>query len=156
MLGQTPQHPNKAKLREQINRVLRNAKRLTTDSGVLSWINDVLDADPGPWNDLSNATEFAQFRVRMNELCPLEVGQLAGKSVRKFVRSESEGLRVKRKRRGEGEDQTSFRQRSSGVIPTSLWLCWLMFVVVLLKFLVGLVLVPGWNYELNLVYIEGF
>ena len=47
MLGQTPQHPNKTKLREQNNRVLRNAKRLTTDSGVLSWINGVLDADPG-------------------------------------------------------------------------------------------------------------
>ena len=47
MLGQTPQHPNKTKLRTQNNWVLRNARRLTTDSGVLSWINDVQDADPG-------------------------------------------------------------------------------------------------------------
>ena len=47
MLGQTPQHPNKAKLGKQNNRVLRNARRLTTDSGVLNWTNDVLDADPG-------------------------------------------------------------------------------------------------------------
>ena len=47
MLGQTPQHPNKTKLREQSNRVLRKAKRLTTNSGVLNWINGVLDADPG-------------------------------------------------------------------------------------------------------------
>ena len=31
-----------------------------------------------PWNDLSNAIEFARFRVRMSELCPLKVGQLAG------------------------------------------------------------------------------
>uniref|UniRef100_M1D015 Late blight resistance protein n=1 Tax=Solanum tuberosum TaxID=4113 RepID=M1D015_SOLTU len=36
-------------------------------------------------NDLSNATEFARFRVCMSELSPLEVGQLAGKSVRKFL-----------------------------------------------------------------------
>ncbi|WMV46783.1 hypothetical protein MTR67_040168 [Solanum verrucosum] len=35
------------KLRTQNNRVLRKARRLTTDSGVLSWINGVLDADPG-------------------------------------------------------------------------------------------------------------
>ena len=47
MLGQTPQHPNKTKLRTQINRVLRKTRRLTTDSRVLSWINDVQDADPG-------------------------------------------------------------------------------------------------------------
>uniref|UniRef100_M1DUQ5 Uncharacterized protein n=1 Tax=Solanum tuberosum TaxID=4113 RepID=M1DUQ5_SOLTU len=33
------------------------------------------------WNDLSNAADFAQFRVRMSELAPLKVGQLAGKSV---------------------------------------------------------------------------
>ncbi|KAH0662189.1 hypothetical protein KY284_027120 [Solanum tuberosum] len=43
----TPQHPNKTKLREQNNRVLRNARRLTTDSGMLNWINGVQDADPG-------------------------------------------------------------------------------------------------------------
>ena len=47
MLGQTPKHPNKAKLGKRNNRVLRNARRLTTDSGVLNWINGVLDADPG-------------------------------------------------------------------------------------------------------------
>ena len=47
MLGQTPQHPNRTKLREQNNRVLRKARRLTTDSGVLSWINGVQDADLG-------------------------------------------------------------------------------------------------------------
>ena len=47
MLGQTPQHPNKTKLRTQNNKVLRNARRLTTDFGVLSWINSVLNADPG-------------------------------------------------------------------------------------------------------------
>ena len=47
MLGQTPQHPNKTKLRTQNNRVLRKTRRLTTDSGVLNWINGVLDADPG-------------------------------------------------------------------------------------------------------------
>ncbi|WMV51968.1 hypothetical protein MTR67_045353 [Solanum verrucosum] len=47
MLGQTPQHPTRTKLRAQNNRVLRKARRLTTDSGVLSWINDVQDADPG-------------------------------------------------------------------------------------------------------------
>ena len=47
MLGQTPQHPNRTKLSTQNNWVLRNARRLTTDSGVLSWINDVQDADPG-------------------------------------------------------------------------------------------------------------
>nr|ABI34390.1 hypothetical protein STB1_57t00002 [Solanum tuberosum] len=45
MLGQTPQYPNKTKLREQNNRVLRKARRLTTDSGVLNWINGMLDAD---------------------------------------------------------------------------------------------------------------
>ena len=33
---------------------------------------------------------------------------------------------------------------------------WLKFVVVLLKVLVGLVHVPKWNSELNLLYIEGF
>ncbi|WMV28626.1 hypothetical protein MTR67_022011 [Solanum verrucosum] len=43
----TPQHPTRIKLRTQNNRVLRKARRLTTDSGVLSWINDVQDADPG-------------------------------------------------------------------------------------------------------------
>ena len=47
MLGQTPQHPNKTKLGTQNIRVLRKARRLTTDSGVLSWINGMLDADPG-------------------------------------------------------------------------------------------------------------
>uniref|UniRef100_M1DPS4 Late blight resistance protein n=1 Tax=Solanum tuberosum TaxID=4113 RepID=M1DPS4_SOLTU len=47
MLGQTPQRPNKAKLGKQNNRVLRNAMRLTIDSGVLNWINGVLDVDPG-------------------------------------------------------------------------------------------------------------
>nr|ABI34355.1 Late blight resistance protein, putative [Solanum demissum] len=47
MLGQTPQHPSKTKLREQNNRVLRKAMRLTTDSRVLNWINGVLNADPG-------------------------------------------------------------------------------------------------------------
>ncbi|WMV28629.1 hypothetical protein MTR67_022014 [Solanum verrucosum] len=47
MLGQTPQHPNKTKLGTQNNRVFRKAMRLTTDSGVLSWINGVLDAAPG-------------------------------------------------------------------------------------------------------------
>ncbi|WMV40813.1 hypothetical protein MTR67_034198 [Solanum verrucosum] len=47
MLGQNPQHPNKAKLGTQNNRVLRKARRLTTDSGALNWINGVLDADPG-------------------------------------------------------------------------------------------------------------
>jgi len=47
MLGQSPQHPNKIKLETQNNRVLRKARRLTTDSGVLSWINDVQKADPG-------------------------------------------------------------------------------------------------------------
>ena len=39
MLGQTPQHPNKTKLGTQNIRVLWKARRLTTDSGVLSWIN---------------------------------------------------------------------------------------------------------------------
>nr|AAT39947.1 Late blight resistance protein, putative [Solanum demissum] len=46
MLGQIPQHPNKTKRETQNNRVLRSAKRLTTDSEELSWINGVLDADP--------------------------------------------------------------------------------------------------------------
>ena len=50
MLGQTPQLLNKTKIGTQNNRVLRKARRLTTDSGVLSWINDVQDADPGYLN----------------------------------------------------------------------------------------------------------
>ncbi|WMV34611.1 hypothetical protein MTR67_027996 [Solanum verrucosum] len=37
----------KQNLREQNNRVLRNAKRLTTDSEVLNWINGEPDAGPG-------------------------------------------------------------------------------------------------------------
>ncbi|KAH0698174.1 hypothetical protein KY289_015656 [Solanum tuberosum] len=37
----------KQNLRTQNNRVLRKARRLTNDSGVLSWINGVLDADYG-------------------------------------------------------------------------------------------------------------
>ena len=49
MLGQTPQHPNKTKenLEHKIIESLRNARRLTTDSELLSWINDVQDADSG-------------------------------------------------------------------------------------------------------------
>ncbi|WMV57465.1 hypothetical protein MTR67_050850 [Solanum verrucosum] len=47
MSGQTPQHPNKTKLKNTNNRVLRKARRLTTNSGVLNWISGVLDADPG-------------------------------------------------------------------------------------------------------------
>uniref|UniRef100_M1DZ12 Uncharacterized protein n=1 Tax=Solanum tuberosum TaxID=4113 RepID=M1DZ12_SOLTU len=42
-----------------------------------------------------------------------------GREVRpENLRSESEGLRVKRRRRGEREEVARFRQRSSGVIPT--------------------------------------
>ncbi|WMV49235.1 hypothetical protein MTR67_042620 [Solanum verrucosum] len=51
MLGQTPQHPNKEKkLGKRIKRVLRNARRLTTDSKLLNWINEALDADHGYLN----------------------------------------------------------------------------------------------------------
>uniref|UniRef100_M1DG42 Late blight resistance protein n=1 Tax=Solanum tuberosum TaxID=4113 RepID=M1DG42_SOLTU len=47
MLGQTPQHPNKEKLGKRNKRVLWNVRRLTTDSGLLNWINGALDTDPG-------------------------------------------------------------------------------------------------------------
>ncbi|WMV07907.1 hypothetical protein MTR67_001292 [Solanum verrucosum] len=55
--------------------------------------------------DLSNAAEFARFRVRMSELCPLEVGMLAHGSlvrickvrVRTFERREKEEEKEKKK-----------------------------------------------------------
>ena len=46
MLGQTPQHPNELN-KKAMKWILQKARRLTTNSGVLRWINGVQDADPG-------------------------------------------------------------------------------------------------------------
>ena len=74
MLGQTPQHLNKTKLREQNNRVLRKARRLTTDYGVLNWINGVPDADPG-YLRLHHKTMQANWHQYM-ECTSMRVGPL--------------------------------------------------------------------------------
>nr|AAT39299.1 hypothetical protein SDM1_27t00002 [Solanum demissum] len=91
------------------------------------------------WNYLSNATEFARFRVCMSELYSLKVGAVGRESVRKFkgilvfsqiipFERKLGFLRVKRRRRREEEEKkrrkrrsTSFRRGiSSGVIPIKL------------------------------------
>uniref|UniRef100_M1DU92 Uncharacterized protein n=1 Tax=Solanum tuberosum TaxID=4113 RepID=M1DU92_SOLTU len=58
-----------------------------------------------PWNDLSNAAEFSQFRVCMSELFPLEVGLLAGQlarilRVRDFLREERKEEEKEKKKQG--------------------------------------------------------
>ncbi|KAG5609271.1 hypothetical protein H5410_020552, partial [Solanum commersonii] len=66
------------------------------------------------WNDLSNAAEFAQFRVRMSKLFPSKVGL--------FRKLEfTLGLGEKRKEKGKQERSRFVEIRlwfSSGVIPT--------------------------------------
>ncbi|KAG5611904.1 hypothetical protein H5410_023185, partial [Solanum commersonii] len=62
------------------------------------------------WNDLSNAAEFAQFRVRMSELFHLEVG-LSEKG--KFNSNFEGGFeRREKKRRKEKNVQDSSRSSS--------------------------------------------
>ena len=77
MLGQSPQHPNKIKLETQNNRVLQKARRLTTDSGVLSWINDVQAADLG-YLDLHHETMQANWHQYM-ECTSMQAGKLSNK-----------------------------------------------------------------------------
>ncbi|WMV30225.1 hypothetical protein MTR67_023610 [Solanum verrucosum] len=55
------------------------------------------DMKKSSWNDLSNAANFARFRVCMSELCPMEVGLLAsGSSIGIFKGHivSDEGIRV--------------------------------------------------------------
>ncbi|KAG5631258.1 hypothetical protein H5410_002975, partial [Solanum commersonii] len=53
------------------------------------------------WNNLSNATKFALFRVCMNKICPLEVGL--------FRESLIQILEGEKKRRKEEKKQDSSR-----------------------------------------------
>ncbi|WMV23596.1 hypothetical protein MTR67_016981, partial [Solanum verrucosum] len=69
------------------------------------------------WNDLSNATEFAQFRVRMSELifgsfCPILKEKELGFKRRR--REEGEEEEKKEEINKIGQDHCGF---SSGVIP---------------------------------------
>ncbi|KAH0784113.1 hypothetical protein KY290_003711 [Solanum tuberosum] len=78
------------------------------------------------WNDLSNAAEFAQFRVRMSELWPFESWAVDKKIRPGIIKGILLGfLRVKkRRRREEGEEEEEnrgdHRGFSSGVIPIKL------------------------------------
>ncbi|KAG5594843.1 hypothetical protein H5410_036075, partial [Solanum commersonii] len=80
------------------------------------------------WNNLSNADKFAQFRVRMSELYPLEIGILIGvkpefiqfRKIRIYARA-WRGEERREKRREIKKSPRTFKPcewNSSGVIPT--------------------------------------